>query len=189
LLTKIDNCINVVDNMGLTPLHLTCQNGINSDNAISFVLQMQGVLVNKTDNNGRTGLHYACINGLNSVVHLLLNFPGIQVDIPDINGDTPLHLAILGFESTLLYYGRKVNIIEAILHNRLPLLMTRNSNGDTPYQIALRKKEKLDNYSLVRKKRIGVIEKLEHWTHVVRVLEDATKRLRMQMFLYFLEYN
>jgi ankyrin repeat protein len=150
---------------------------------------MQGILVNKTDNNGRTGLHYACINGLNSVVHLLLNFPGIQVDIPDIGGNTPLHLAILGFESTLLYYGRKVNIIEAILHNRLPLLMTRNSNGDTPYQIALRKKEKLDNYSLVRKKRIGVIEKLEHWTHVVRVLEDATKRLRMQMFLYFLEYN
>jgi ankyrin repeat protein len=207
LLPKISNGINEVDNMGLAPLHLICrynEEAVVPMAALVFVTDMlQGiVLINKTDNEGKNVLHHACLNGHgHAFEYLIYYYPYIQLDIQDNFGNTPLHYAVIVRKNNSGNYLRfKRSIVEAILESHPHLVMRTNNAGETPYHIALINKEKMENEYPPNQRRIIIRENiwqdnefltknenLDNWIGIVRALEDATVKVRMQMFLYIKE--
>ena len=95
---------NVKTSQGFTPLHIAC--GINNISMVSFLLGVEGIMVNCVNINNSTPLHFASSEGHTKIVSLLLGVQGILVNFVD-KFDTPLHMAC--------YYGH-TKIVSLLLN-------------------------------------------------------------------------
>ena len=96
-LASIENCLlNVQDETGITPLHITCQR--NDIRALRLLLFHCGTsLINVQDDQGQTPLHYVCLkssNGNNEVFRLLLSHNECDLNVVDIDGNTPFKISV-----------------------------------------------------------------------------------------------
>ena len=73
---------------------------------VSFLLGVEGIMVNCVNINNSTPLHFACSEGHTKIVSLLLGVQGILVNFVD-KFDTPLHMAC--------YYGH-TKIVSLLLN-------------------------------------------------------------------------
>ena len=81
--------VNIVNNKGMTPLHIAAREGITSD--VKDLLGA-GADVNKTNGRGQTALHLAAKNGRTEVVKLLLKADA-KVNLEDTDNLTPFQVA------------------------------------------------------------------------------------------------
>jgi ankyrin repeat protein len=84
--------VNVTDNNGSTPLHMTAKLKWHGNKGVAELLLANKAEVNVTDNNGHTPLHWAAANGHKDVVELLLSNKA-DVNAKDKDDHTPLHYA------------------------------------------------------------------------------------------------
>jgi ankyrin repeat protein len=126
ILSTDSGAINVVDNRGMTPLHLVVEKKSDSQKEIVAQLLKNGADVNKKDKTGRTPLFYAVEKQCYEVIGMLLE-SGANVMITDDSGDTPLHAAVRAGDSKaaqlLIDHGADVN--------------AKNGTGQTPVNYAV----------------------------------------------------
>ena len=125
--------VNITDNYGNTPLHLSAWFG---NRAMVFgllftvgldILETKGIKVNAQNKYGMTPLHNASKGGRKRCVEHLLERTDIEVNIKDNRGNTPLHEAVKN--------GRTEVVTMLLAHEDInPNL--RNAAGFTPLQLA-----------------------------------------------------
>eukprot|EP00854_Cymbomonas_tetramitiformis_P008347 gene8347-9921_t len=114
---------------GSSPLHLACSNG--SLEVIELLLE-EGADPAAVDDDGSTALHYAALKSSRPVVDLLLRMACIDADTHNDLGRTPLHEA-----------ARVGNIdaMSTLIQNGASCKET-DKNGDTPFVLAQKRKQK-----------------------------------------------
>ena len=126
--------VNITDNYGNTPLHLSAWLG---NRAMVFgllftvgidILENKGIKINAQNKYGMTPLHNASKEGKKRCVEHLLDRTDIEVNIKDNRGNTPLHEAAKN--------GHTEGVTMLLAHEDInPNL--RNAAGFTPLQLAM----------------------------------------------------
>ncbi|KAH8413783.1 hypothetical protein KR222_008090, partial [Zaprionus bogoriensis] len=134
------NTLNILNNEGLTALHLAAQNGHNQS---SRELLMAGADPDVQNKYGDTALHTACRYGHAGVTRILLSAL-CDPNMTNLNGDTALHI-------TCAMGRRKLTriLLEADAH-----LNVKNAQGETPQSISVRKNYREINEILSTPKRM-----------------------------------
>ncbi|KAK5642668.1 hypothetical protein RI129_008835 [Pyrocoelia pectoralis] len=119
--------INESDGEGMTPLHISSQQG---HTRIVQLLLNRGALLHR-DHNGRTPLHLAAMNGYTLTIELLLSVHSHLLDQTDKDGNTALHLAtmdskptvialLLSMKCKLLYNKHGMSAVDYAIHYKYP---------------------------------------------------------------------
>ena len=128
--------VNITDNYGNTPLHLSAWLGNRAmvfgllfTVGTSDILENKGIKINAQNKYGMTPLHNASKEGRKRCVEHLLDRTDIEVNIKEnLAGNTPLHEAVKN--------GRTEVVTMLLAHEDInPNL--RNAAGFTPLQLAL----------------------------------------------------
>ena len=138
MLIKSGAAINMIDNYGISPLHLISFKG--QDEYMSIFLQ-NNADINIYDNYKRLPLNYAIMEGQLNSAYFLLE-AGSNINSKDIDGNSLLHYAVSSKGNSLLFsimlIDRKININEI------------NNDGDTPLMLVAKKNPK-ENVRLIKK--------------------------------------
>eukprot|EP00009_Paramoeba_aestuarina_P002251 CAMPEP_0201520010 /NCGR_PEP_ID=MMETSP0161_2-20130828/10417_1 /ASSEMBLY_ACC=CAM_ASM_000251 /TAXON_ID=180227 /ORGANISM="Neoparamoeba aestuarina, Strain SoJaBio B1-5/56/2" /LENGTH=211 /DNA_ID=CAMNT_0047918233 /DNA_START=466 /DNA_END=1101 /DNA_ORIENTATION=+ len=115
------NCVNVEGKNGL---HLAVASGMVD--SVKYLLNVQGFLAHNGDCEGATPVHYASVASP-AMVQAFVDV-GVSFLVQDFDGDTPLHWSIREslIENVELMYGTNHALKEV-----------SNSEGETPFQLAL----------------------------------------------------
>ncbi|XP_064544278.1 uncharacterized protein dgo [Drosophila montana] len=135
-----NSTLNIINNEGLSALHLAAQNGHNQS---SRELLMAGADPDVQNKYGDTALHTACRYGHAGVTRILLSAL-CDPNKTNLNGDTALHITCA--------MGRRK--LTRILLEADARLNVKNAQGDTPQSIAIRKNYREINEILSTPKRI-----------------------------------
>ena len=115
--------VNVINSLGLAPLHRACDLGLCE---IARLLLDAGANAEITDAYGWMPLHYSARNGSADVIKLLLNNAPHLVNVKASDGSTPLHIAAH-------YY--QIEAVKELLHSGADFDLT-SACGWTPLSIA-----------------------------------------------------
>ena len=165
LLLKSGADVDAQDNNSMTPLLLASQYVSDDDLSVinikvikpAQLLLKRGASVHVQNKNGQMPLHLASQHGLSEVVKLLLE-SGADVDARDNSNLTPLHFAVssplrafrhkqCGSDICAMMPDRSptlesiVKTIKLLLRHGANLQM-QNDEGETPLQVALRRRER-----------------------------------------------
>jgi cytohesin len=154
LLLKFGADVEAQDNDTMTPLHLISHSSppvFGDDSQITKIAQLllkKGASVHARNKHGHVPLHLASHHGLSGVVEVLLKF-GADVNARDKINSTPMHFAISspftrGFSES--HPGSPQMIWSVIRTVKLLLahganLQIQNVIGETPFHVALRRRE------------------------------------------------
>ena len=154
LLLKFGADVEAQDNDTMTPLHLISHSPppvFGDDSQITKIAQLllkKGASVHARNKHGHAPLHLASHHGLSGVVEVLLKF-GADVNARDKINNTPLHFAISspftrGFSES--HPGSPQMNWSVIRTTKLLLahganLQIQNVIGETPFHVALRRRE------------------------------------------------
>ncbi|XP_049835771.1 serine/threonine-protein phosphatase 6 regulatory ankyrin repeat subunit B-like [Schistocerca gregaria] len=140
LLLKAGADRNVMDNCGVTALHLAASCRKVPPRVIAFAKEQieHGMRPDIMDHQGRTPLHYAALTGNHRVMKLLISL-GANVNAVDVYGKTPIVM--------LAIHSRKdCRLVKELLINAGADLTVRDKNGKT----ALHTSFEIDNFEITK---------------------------------------
>ena len=196
--------VNMVSNIGQTPLMCACYDGGRLDNIKTLI--KQGADIHQIDNDGGTALHYAARNAKSEIIEYLLSL-GLKVNMVSNSGQTPLMCACrdggrLDNIKTLIKQGADIHqidndgwtalhyaardakseIIEYLLSLGLKVNIVDNS-GQTPLMCACRDGDRLDNIKTLIKQGADIHQiDNDGWT----ALHDAARDAKSEIIEYLL---
>jgi ankyrin repeat protein len=124
LLLEAGSNLSCFNSEGKNGLHLAVAAG--AVDSVDYLLSMQSFLAHSGDSNGATPVHYASV--ASPVIVGSFVCAGVSFLVQDHDGDTPLHWSCResSVENVSLIYGTNQMLKEV-----------SNSEGETPFQLAL----------------------------------------------------
>ena len=127
LLETDSNLLKFRDSDGYTALHRASYS--NHPKIVQYLLKQGADITAGTDEEQWQPIHSACRWNAAEALEVLLNW-GADVNATTNGGQTPLHLAA--------FCGKSQNSLELLFMHPKLKSMTKNSQGDTPKDIAMR---------------------------------------------------
>ena len=139
LLKTNPNLLKFCDDDGYTALHRASYS--NHPQVAEFLLKSGADIAARTDEEQWQPIHSACRWNAAETVEVLLNW-GADVNATTSGGQTPLHLAA--------FCGKSQNTLQLLLTHPKLKSMTKNAQGDTPKDIAIRNGNCIKLFDLVQ---------------------------------------
>ena len=137
-LLKVDNSLlKFRDSDGYTALHRASYS--NHPNMVQYLLKAGADITAGTEEEQWQPIHSACRWNAAEALEILLNW-GADVNATTNGGQTPLHLAA--------FCGKSQNTLELLFMHPKLKSMTKNAQGDTPKDIAIRNGNCVDLFYL-----------------------------------------